>query len=55
MADDDDLDLDPDDPEAAFIHVVPQFGRKHDALSTCWCSPTPLEEEPSVWVHNVEQ
>lgn len=49
------IDIDPDDPEAGFLHVAPYFGRKHVSLTTCWCQPEPLEDEPSVWVHNVEQ
>lgn len=51
----DDLDLGPDDPHFGHVHVMPQFGRAHNPLHTCWCRPAPLEEEPSVWVHNVEQ
>ena len=34
-------------------HVVPLYDlREHLVHRDCWCKPRPLEDEPSVWVHN---
>ena len=35
-----------------FIHVLPCFGRRHDASIVCWCQPEPDEEVPEVWIHH---
>lgn len=40
------------------VHVMPNFGREHNASSGCWCSPIrdakALLEGNTVWVHNPE-
>lgn len=39
--------------EAETLHVIPVDDlREHEAASTCWCHPTPLEDQPSVYLHN---
>jgi hypothetical protein len=34
-------------------HVVPigDF-REHESRPSCWCHPTPDEDDPGVWVHH---
>ena len=47
-----------DIPGAGFIynegprhHVFPLYGRTHVCSMECWCNPKPLEDEPSVILH----
>jgi hypothetical protein len=36
-----------------FVHVVPLNDlREHEVSVGCWCHPTPLEDDPSVYVHH---
>lgn len=28
------------------LHVIPEFGRKHDPYDMCWCNPTKETHDP---------
>ena len=35
------------------LHVVPTNDlREHESSVSCWCSPTPDESEPNVYIHH---
>ena len=36
------------------VHVVPDWGRAHDAYSTCWCKPKQHPMNPDVLVHRAD-
>jgi hypothetical protein len=45
--------LDPSGDET--VHIIPLVGRRHDLSKTCWCHPTPDDEEPRLFIHHIEQ
>jgi len=37
-----------------YVHVYPLFGREHEMSVECWCHPDQHPEEPTLYVHHVE-
>lgn len=35
------------------VHVMPIGDyREHESSRKCWCSPTPDDEDPRIWIHH---
>jgi len=41
-------------PQNGDIHVVPLMGKKHTLSKDCWCHPEQDAEEPTLFIHNLE-
>lgn len=37
--------------DSSDVHVMPNYGREHEASRRCWCVPTRDTEEPRLWIH----